>query len=108
MRQAVRTGTRLPHPTSLIVIGDAATGQGPCPRPGKQPGPVTGDFGPSPGSCRGTYRVMGETASRSREATMRGHEMMSRQVVTARPSMTVTEASVLLLDHGVRTLPVVV
>ena len=38
---------------------------------------------------------------------MRGHEMMSRQVVTARPSMPITEASVLLLDQGVRTLPVV-
>jgi CBS-domain-containing membrane protein len=38
---------------------------------------------------------------------MRGHEMMSRQVVTARPSMPVTEASGLLLNHGVRTLPVV-
>jgi CBS-domain-containing membrane protein len=38
---------------------------------------------------------------------MRGHEMMSRQVVTARPSMPITEASMILLDHGVRTLPVV-
>lgn len=38
---------------------------------------------------------------------MRGHEMMSRQVVAARPSMPITEASMLLLDHGVRTLPVV-
>jgi CBS-domain-containing membrane protein len=38
---------------------------------------------------------------------MRGHEMMSRQVVTARPSMPITEASVLLLERGVRTLPVV-
>ena len=43
----------------------------------------------------------------SAEAKMRGHEMMSRQVVTARPSMPITEASVLLLDQGVRTLPVV-
>ena len=38
---------------------------------------------------------------------MRGHEMMSRQVVTAQPSMPITAASALLLDHGVRTLPVV-
>jgi len=38
---------------------------------------------------------------------MRGHEMMSRQVVTARPSMPITEASLLLLDQGVRALPVV-
>ena len=38
---------------------------------------------------------------------MRGHEMMSPQVVTARPSMPITEASALLLDHGMRALPVV-
>jgi CBS domain-containing protein len=38
---------------------------------------------------------------------MRGHEMMSRQVVTARPSMPITEASTLLLEHSVRALPVV-
>jgi len=38
---------------------------------------------------------------------VRGHEMMSRQVVTARPSTPITEASALLLDQGVRTLPVV-
>src|SRR5688572_16404039 len=38
---------------------------------------------------------------------MRGHEMMSRQVITARPAMPITEASALLLKHGVRTLPVV-
>jgi CBS-domain-containing membrane protein len=39
---------------------------------------------------------------------MRGYEMMSRHVVTARPSLPITEASALLLDHGVRTLPVVI
>lgn len=50
---------------------------------------------------------MGRTPRARLEVVVRGNEMMSRQVVTARPSTPITEASALLLDQGVRTLPVV-